>query len=67
MAEAAADSLLYGVVRSRRLLVDCEGLEGRAIPGLAVLFGSGGHDPAVVDLSSEGGVGPDLADLLSTA
>ncbi len=37
------------------------------MPGLAVLLGSGGHELAAVGLRSDGRVGHELADLLSTA
>ena len=68
MVEAAANSLLLSVARSRILLADCERLEGLAMPGLAVLCsGPVEHELAVVGLRSDGRVGQQLADLLSTA
>ena len=53
------------VSRSVNSPVAAAGLEGLAMPGLAVLLGSGGYELAVARLRSDGRVGQELADLLS--
>jgi hypothetical protein len=67
MVEPALNSLLLRVARSRILLADCEGLESLAMPGLAVVFSTGGRELAVVGLCSDGRVGQQLADFLRAA